>query len=274
MLKRIIIGVFLTALFLSMVYFGGIYQYSIFTVATIISVYEMKKMFKAKGTDIFALPLYLFAASYYWIYKYLGGFYLALMGILCITFTIAESIFNKKRTTYDRIASIFTYCYPMLFYVFLMLIGMIGDKNYSGFALLSCFAIPLIGDTFAYFIGVLFGKHKLCPHISPKKTVEGAVGGLIGGIVGGIACYFVKEYIYGLQNISISIIHFCIIGFLGGLMGEIGDLWASCLKRWSGIKDYGNIFPGHGGIMDRVDSVLVCAPLVYMCFYGVMNNII
>ena len=110
-------------------------------------------------------------------------------------------------------------------------------------------------DIFAYFVGVMFGKHKLCPVISPKKTVEGAIGGLVGSVIlcGLFGYFFIPE---GFVN--------CIIlGVLGGVTSQLGDLSASIMKRKLEIKDWGAIIPGHGGILDRFDSVLFTAPTVY-----------
>ena len=110
-------------------------------------------------------------------------------------------------------------------------------------------------DIMAYFSGFLFGKHKLCPKISPKKTIEGAVGGTLGSIIlsGLFGFFFAPEVL----------VHCLIIGLLGGIVSQFGDLTASIFKRKMGIKDYGNLIPGHGGILDRFDSVLFTGPLVY-----------
>lgn len=110
-------------------------------------------------------------------------------------------------------------------------------------------------DTFAYFSGYLFGKHKMAPNISPKKTVEGAIGGVIGAT---IACGVFGWFVYRPE-----FVHCIIIGFVGAFFGIAGDLIASAFKRNMGIKDYGNLIPGHGGVMDRFDSVLLVAPFVY-----------
>ncbi len=110
-------------------------------------------------------------------------------------------------------------------------------------------------DIMAYFTGYAFGKHKLCPKISPKKTIEGSIGGTLGSVIlcGVFGYFFAKP----------ALIHCLIIGVLGGVISQFGDLTASIFKRKMGIKDYGNLIPGHGGIMDRFDSVLFTAPLVY-----------
>ena len=110
-------------------------------------------------------------------------------------------------------------------------------------------------DIMAYFTGFLLGKHKLCPDISPKKTIEGSIGGILGSMVlcGLFGYFFAQDLLY----------HCVIIGALGGIVSQFGDLTASIFKRKIGIKDYGNLIPGHGGIMDRFDSVLFTAPMVY-----------
>jgi phosphatidate cytidylyltransferase len=110
-------------------------------------------------------------------------------------------------------------------------------------------------DSMAYFTGYAFGKHKLAPKISPKKTVEGSVGGILGSVLlCGIFGYFVIPQL---------LLHCIMIGVLGGVISQLGDLTASIFKRKMGIKDYGNLIPGHGGILDRFDSVLFTAPMVY-----------
>ena len=110
-------------------------------------------------------------------------------------------------------------------------------------------------DMAAYFTGHAIGKHKLCPEISPKKTVEGAIGGVLGSVI--LCGIFGYCFIRGL------FIHCLIIGAIGSVAAQTGDLIASAFKRKMGIKDYGNLIPGHGGVMDRFDSVLLTAPLVY-----------
>lgn len=116
-------------------------------------------------------------------------------------------------------------------------------------------------DTFAYFVGRLLGKRKLCPAISPNKTVEGSIGGLTGGFFLVMLLGFVLNWVY---NIDIHPIHFAMIGLLGGVFSQIGDLTASAIKRYCNIKDFGNLIPGHGGILDRIDSLLFVLPVVYV----------
>ena len=120
------------------------------------------------------------------------------------------------------------------------------------------FVMAFLPDTGAYLIGCAFGKHKLCPNISPKKTVEGLFGGFLGGIVGMVAYGLVLQYFFGF---TVNYLFAVIYGVLGAGFATFGDLMFSVIKRQTGIKDYGKLLPGHGGILDRFDSVTIVAPL-------------
>lgn len=122
-------------------------------------------------------------------------------------------------------------------------------------------------DTFAYFSGRLFGKHKLIPHVSPNKTVEGAIGGVIGSVICSLIYLLILYKLPStdfIVRINRWIIGFAAIGFAGGICSQIGDLIASAIKRDEDIKDFGWIFPGHGGFMDRFDSVMFISPIILM----------
>ena len=127
-------------------------------------------------------------------------------------------------------------------------------------------------DTFAYFTGVLLGKHKMAPKLSPKKSIEGAVGGVLGAILLGAVYAFVISAKMS-EVIAHPVLVFTTASFLGAFISIVGDLAASAIKRDYGIKDYGNIIPGHGGILDRFDSCIFTAPVVYWAVYIVMNGI-
>ena len=154
-----------------------------------------------------------------------------------------------------------TYGYDAMFFILLIL----------------CFAWG--GDTCAYFAGRAFGKHKLCPVVSPKKTVEGAIGGVLGTMVFGV----IATVIYSIAanrmeeftrtNIGVSMyVVIALLACVAAVLGIYGDLFASVVKRQCGIKDYGTIFPGHGGILDRFDSVMFIAPFVTMVVIAVFYH--
>ena len=123
------------------------------------------------------------------------------------------------------------------------------------------FASSWVSDIFAYFVGMSIGKHKLAPVLSPKKSIEGAVGGIVGAaIAGGLLGHMFQ--IAGIGGYE-YIIRFAIISAIAGIASQIGDLAASGIKRHFEVKDYGTLIPGHGGIMDRFDSVIMTAPIIY-----------
>ena len=133
--------------------------------------------------------------------------------------------------------------------------------DFGGGLVLMPLVAAFMSDSAALFTGMACGKHKLASKASPKKTVEGAVGGLVGGVVGmvvfRIAFFFVTVH-------ALSIGWCMVIGLVGAFMGQLGDLSFSVIKRQCGIKDYGRLLPGHGGVLDRFDSVIFAAPVVWM----------
>lgn len=136
------------------------------------------------------------------------------------------------------------------------------ESRFPSFYLILALGVPWLADTGAYFTGVYLGKTKLCPQISPKKTVEGAIGGLLSGCVGAVLIALVFMWIYG--DVDVNFWGIIIVGLLNPIISIFGDLTFSVIKRNYGIKDYGSIMPGHGGALDRFDSTVFCAPLVFV----------
>ena len=127
------------------------------------------------------------------------------------------------------------------------------------------FAIPLLGDCLALFVGSAIGGPKFCPAVSPKKTIAGAIGGLAGSMLAGVIIYLLSLW---LCNEATRLLlptwwQYLLLGLTGGFVGQMGDLFASLVKRHCNLKDYSNLFPGHGGMLDRLDSVLFMALLMY-----------
>lgn len=182
------------------------------------------------------------------------------LSVLYFLFAVVMVLKNNKEFSLADIASL---CgLPLaLSFCFVSLEGVITLKS-GIYYLLLLLNFSSVCDMGAYFTGVTCGKHKLCPNISPKKTVEGAVGGIVSSIiVTVILCLcFEKSLLLPI----ILTVPFCIIGMLG-------DLFASAIKRSVGLKDYGNLIPGHGGILDRMDSIIMIVPLLYLlALYGVI----
>lgn len=135
------------------------------------------------------------------------------------------------------------------------------EMKYGIYLVWMIFISSWICDSCAYLTGILIGKHKMTPKLSPKKSIEGAIGGVVGSaLVGALYGYFIVEKVVAEQSITWV---FAFIGGIGAMISQIGDLAASAIKRNHEIKDYGHLIPGHGGIMDRFDSVIFTAPMIY-----------
>lgn len=178
-------------------------------------------------------------------------------------------MFSRRGSFSMLQGTLFTFIYPQLLVVFFYLLVLqvaSQTSNAAGVsALLMLFVPPALSDTLAYFWGRSFGRRKLCPLISPNKTVAGSVAGLVGGGIGGCLVWLLafSQLLGGGGPVSGPVIYI-LSGFLLAFLSQIGDLAASYIKRGVGIKDFGRLLPGHGGVMDRVDSTLFVAPLVYL----------
>lgn len=157
----------------------------------------------------------------------------------------------NERKTEDTTSTLFGLLYVVFFSYHIVLIDQSEHRILIWLVFLAAFGT----DIMAYFTGMAFGRHKLCPNLSPKKSVEGAVGGVLGSV---IFCGLFGYYLGGGMLWECAV-----IGLVGSIAAQLGDLSASAFKRQMGIKDYGNLIPGHGGILDRFDSVLFTAPLIY-----------
>ena len=171
-----------------------------------------------------------------------------------ILFVIA--LFSQKKVTS---AEIFGAFFAVLFLpAALGSIARIRAMEHGISLVLLPFIAAWITDTFAYFVGRAVGRHKLAPDISPKKTVEGSVGGVLGCVAGMFAYHYIA---WAIWQVTFDLPLLLVIGAAGSVISQIGDLSLSYIKREFGVKDYGTIMPGHGGVLDRFDSVLFCAPL-------------
>jgi phosphatidate cytidylyltransferase len=143
----------------------------------------------------------------------------------------------------------------------LSFVYLIRDMKHGLVLVLLIFVSSWINDTCAYFVGRALGKHKMAPVLSPKKSVEGLIGGIVGaGVFGGIYGLLFNSFV---ESISYAPLIFALVGALGAIPAVIGDLAASAIKRNNDIKDYGKLIPGHGGILDRFDSIIFTAPIIY-----------
>ncbi len=213
-----------------------------------------KKLNALEITGLFAIAVY-----YMLIYFAETHTYFMITVILLLMALMVVYVFSFPKYTANQVmATYFSLIYApiMLSFVFLT-----RQLTYGAYLVWMIFISSWISDTCAYLVGVLIGKHKLVPHLSPKKTIEGSIGGILGSaIVGGLFGFFLLDKMMNVNQFGPILF---VIGAIGSVISQVGDLAASAIKRNHDIKDYGNLIPGHGGIMDRFDSVIFTAPMIY-----------
>lgn len=182
-------------------------------------------------------------------------FYLTWFLLMLASFTLVILDYQNK-----KVRDVYTTLMGLFFVPFLMShLAKVYDLSYGNMLIWLIFISAWSTDTFAYLFGMKFGKHKISP-ISPKKSWEGSIAGLLGCIT---LIVLYGLFINAQFNMSYSIYDYLVIGIIGGIISQIGDFSASLLKRSEDIKDFGKIMPGHGGVLDRFDSVLFIAPAIY-----------
>lgn len=188
-----------------------------------------------------------------------SGDALRVMAFACILWLFGRLVFQHGKFHLDDLAMTFT---AILYIPFLISFVAQVRGMVHGEWLIWCVAIgAIITDTFCYFAGVTLGRRKLLPDVSPKKTVEGAIGGVVGCTVVMTGFGFLVPQ---AVRADIPWVHFLLLGLICGVISQLGDWSASAIKRSAGIKDFGKLIPGHGGILDRLDSILFVAPVVYL----------
>ncbi|MBP5426461.1 MAG: phosphatidate cytidylyltransferase [Clostridiales bacterium] len=188
-----------------------------------------------------------------------GGMY-----VLLLVLAILAVLKNHRYKIIDLAVTVFGILYIPFLFAFVTLIRLMEHGLYYIWII---FIGSCVTDTFAYFVGLSIGKHKLLPEVSPKKTIEGSIGGVIATV---LVMLLYGKYLISVNVMDVSLLYFGILGFVMAIVAQIGDLFASSIKRFVGVKDYGNILPGHGGILDRFDSIMFIAPMIYfyMRFLG------
>lgn len=248
------LGALLIAPFIIFIFLGGIYLKAFTIVLSVLGMYEFYKSVNTKDFKPVTLIGYFMLIAYY----ITGNDFKVLSFIIIITtfLMLCVPVIDVKYTFIDVSLTILGFIYVGLFFSFIYLVNI---KNGGEFLVWLIFIASWLCDTTAYYVGRLFGKHKLCPKVSPKKTIEGSIGGMLGST---LACGIYGIVIYKYYNI-IPIYHYFIIGAICGVFCQFGDLVASSIKRFVGIKDYSNLIPGHGGILDRFDSILFAGTIVF-----------
>ncbi len=258
---RMISATVLVVALLAIVLFTPDWAFSILVCAlTFLVMAELTKVLRLETKPLVVIANYVFAAAYMvlgFLNKEIASTLIPIITVLFIITLMIIAILDNGRVKFsDVCASIF-----LVFYSVVLLMHLTFIRNLdNGVALLFMALIgAYVTDTGAYFTGMLMGKHKLIPSISPNKTVEGAIGGivwtLVGFIIYGIVMWKMGHDVNFLLLVALSVI--C------SVVSQFGDLSASVIKRNFSVKDFGNVIPGHGGFVDRVDSLMFVAPVVY-----------
>lgn len=283
MLKRTITGIgivivtvgfFLCKYFLDMPVFEGVFLkpvtvgdmlFDLFIlIMAVTSTYEYERAFSDKllKTEKVIIFIYPFAVYISYCFKGLGWAFGAMLFLFLLL--LAQLVFEYDKISLESIGiSLFTMIYPATILVSLLVINRYPTLE----PLLMVFAITPCADTFAYFVGSIVKGKKLCPNISPNKTVSGFIGGLFGGMIASLLVYFIfteKGAIF--NSVFLEVLLFAGAGIACALLTAYGDLVESVIKRKLGIKDMGKILPGHGGMSDRIDGLTFAAPVISFVF--------
>ncbi len=259
MFQRVMVAVvFVPLIFLLLFFLPPIAIPIAISVLSMIAVHEVLwSTGFVKNARLSAYSILLAGLIPFWTYIGQGTFSALCVVFLYFALTFAEAISSHYTVTVEKMGGAFFFAtlIPYFLSSFIRLDQMEGGK----YLILSPLVAAFLSDAFALFGGMLFGKHKLAPELSPKKTVEGAVSGLVGAVV--------SMLVYGLVldlgfHLTVRYPLLALYGALGSLMAQMGDLSFSYIKRQYHLKDFGNILPGHGGVLDRFDSVIFCAPLI------------
>lgn len=278
MIKRVITGACFALLVLAGILLQSWVMLAMLSFAMIVSTVEMYKAIRTTGIEPVRWAGYVFcvliiAAEALSLYLP-NSMDLSMIALLVAMMAAMTRLVSRGKIAMESLtATVFPMLYPGLFYIALMELLQFENRAAVTAALLLAFFAASVNDVFALFTGLLFGKHKLAPELSPKKTIEGSIGGLAASTLFSAAVPALLRLIFRSDAAFMasaealpSVCAFALLGLLAGALSQIGDLTASMVKRHCGVKDFGKLLPGHGGIMDRMDGVLFCGAACYIFF--------
>jgi len=258
---RLLSGIVLVILIVGILYAGGYVTAGAMLLLSLGGVFELLRIYKLHKTPV-GIAAYIATIAYYTVIVFFKQEYVMPLIILFVLAVLGIYVTTYPRfTDKDAMAAVLAFMYVtvMLSYMYL-----IRDMNNGGALVVMVFVCSWVNDTCAYCVGVTLGKHKMTPKLSPKKSVEGLIGGITGSaVVGALYGMFYNNQVMSIEHAPVI---FAVIGAIGAAVAVVGDLAASAIKRNNDIKDYGKLIPGHGGIMDRFDSIIFTAPIIYYGF--------
>ncbi|MCG2430887.1 phosphatidate cytidylyltransferase [Aequorivita xiaoshiensis] len=262
------ISIIIIAMFTSREWFMGL-----FFILAVITLSEYLKLVHLTSY----LAYFLLAAGFYFLsYNVFDDNAIYLLLILSgfvNLFLLKDVLWTSKIPMFEKKKYITVVFYIISGFVFLTLIPVMNiDGRFMPELIVAVFILVWSNDTFAYLIGKNFGKHKLLERISPKKTIEGFIGGMAGALLAGYIIFKVLEHYSQLYALEYPLWMWIVMALIVAIFGTIGDLIQSKFKRQAGVKDSGIIMPGHGGLYDRLDSIIYASPFVY-AFLLIVDNV-
>ena len=267
MKQRLITSAVILGVTIPLVLFSHFITYPIvLSILAFIAVYEIMRTLSVQKEYSLAIPAYIFALALpfatFFVSEHSMEYLLLLAALMFayLMYAMAVGVFSKGRLGFSLISELFVMVtYVVVSFSAMSLIRYL-DIDVGLYVLILVLISSWLTDSSAYIVGSLMGKHKLIPEVSPKKTVEGAVGGLVFATLGFLLYGLIIDLF--IKGIEVNYIALAIFAPILSAVSQLGDLFASLLKRQHGVKDYGNIFPGHGGVMDRFDSMLAVSPIL------------
>ena len=267
MKQRLITSAVILGVTIPLVLFSHFITYPIvLSILSFIAVYEIMRTLSVQKEYSLAIPAYIFALALpfatFFVSEHSMEYLLLLAALMFayLVYAMAVGVFSKGRLGFSLISELFVMVtYVVVSFSAMSLIRYL-DIDVGLYVLILVLISSWLTDSSAYIVGSLMGKHKLIPEVSPKKTVEGAVGGLVFATLGFLLYGLIIDLF--IKGIEVNYIALAIFAPILSAVSQLGDLFASLLKRQHGVKDYGNIFPGHGGVMDRFDSMLAVSPIL------------
>ncbi|MDO4541594.1 MAG: phosphatidate cytidylyltransferase [Bacillota bacterium] len=261
---RIISACVFVPLILLATFFGGWFFTLLMSFVAIVGGYEFYNILKAKGYK-FNLPLFIISALLFMAFAFMAEDYsIIILALFFLLLVIHGLLFVLQRLTIEEAAVSFFGIYYIAFTLSTM-VSMRLHMEGGMFFIFLIFVIQWLTDSGAYIVGSTIGRHKLMPKISPKKSVEGAVGGVAVAVIAAV--------LYSLIFPVLPVGWLILMTILASVLGQLGDLVESAFKRWADVKDSGKLIPGHGGILDRFDSLLFIAPFLYIFLLFYTNYI-
>lgn len=256
---RLISGIILLAIMIGSVVLGGNVLFALVVAISLIGLMELYRVIEIHKTPLAILGYIATVSLDFLIYFGKTEYFFYTIVVLMLFVMASYVVFYPKYNSNQIAMTIFGFVYVSIMLSYLYQLRILENGIYL---IWLAFIGAWGSDTCAYVVGVLIGKHKLPSELSPKKSIEGCIGGVVGAaLIGFLFATIFKEHVYPIANPQVS---FAIIGAASSVLSQIGDLAASAIKRNHGIKDYGKLIPGHGGILDRFDSIIFTAPIVYI----------